>query len=253
VVTSGAGTATTAGEIPGEAQVRLTPEWAPTIASPASVDCVFETACTFTVTTPASGYPVAALTLAGALPAGMTFTDKGDGTANLSGTPSASGTFPLTVTAVNGVPSDAVQTLTVTVDGPPPPDDDVPPPDDLDPPPLQAGGPAPLPTLLGSMLKPDKDRRLSLTLACPANAPVACAGAISVTGKKFKVLAGTYEIAPSETQTLTKKASKKLLRALAHKRKIKCVATVAANASGNLTAIATTYDVTVKRGRAKRS
>ena len=41
----------------------------------------------------------------GALPDGVTFVDNGDGTATLAGTPAAGtgGTYPITITATNGV------------------------------------------------------------------------------------------------------------------------------------------------------
>ena len=41
----------------------------------------------------------------------MTFTDNGDGTATLAGTPAAGtgGTYPITITATNGVGTDATQ------------------------------------------------------------------------------------------------------------------------------------------------
>jgi putative cofactor-binding repeat protein len=74
---------------------------------------------TFAVTT--TGFPVPALVSSGALPAGVTFTDNGDGTATLGGTP-ASGTanvYPLTFTATNGVGASATQTFTLTVDSAP--------------------------------------------------------------------------------------------------------------------------------------
>ena len=46
----------------------------------------------------------------------MTFADNGDGTATLSGTPTATGGLPpLTFTAPNGVGTDATQTFTLTV------------------------------------------------------------------------------------------------------------------------------------------
>lgn len=69
----------------------------------------------FTVTT--TGSPTAAITRTGTLPPGITFTDNGDGTATIAGTPSsaASGTFPLSMTAANGVNPNAVQTLTIVV------------------------------------------------------------------------------------------------------------------------------------------
>jgi len=68
---------------------------------------------TFTITT--SGFPTPSLTKSGSLPGGVTFTDKGDGTATLAGTPTMAGSFQLTITARNGYGSDAVQTFTLTV------------------------------------------------------------------------------------------------------------------------------------------
>ena len=76
-------------------------------------------ASTFTVTT--TGFPAPSLTSSGPLPAGVTFTDNGDGTATLGGTP-ASGTanvYALTFTANNGVGTAATQTFTLTVDSAP--------------------------------------------------------------------------------------------------------------------------------------
>ncbi len=68
---------------------------------------------TFTVIT--TGFPIPSLSESGSLPGGVTFTDKGDGTATLAGTPTAAGTFTLTITAHNGYGSDATQTFTLTV------------------------------------------------------------------------------------------------------------------------------------------
>jgi LPXTG-site transpeptidase (sortase) family protein len=71
----------------------------------------------FTVTT--IGVPtVSAITMSGSLPAGVTFTDNLDGTAVLSGIPSAgaNGVYILTFTATNGVLPDAIQAFTLTVD-----------------------------------------------------------------------------------------------------------------------------------------
>ena len=65
----------------------------------------------FTVTT--SGFPVPALSESGALPGGVTFTDNGNGTATLAGTASAPGSFPITITAQNGVSSPATQNFTL--------------------------------------------------------------------------------------------------------------------------------------------
>ena len=69
------------------------------------------------------GVPLAALTVSGALPGGVTFTDNGDGTATLAGTadPGTVGTYALTLTATNGVGAPVTQafTLAVTENTPP--------------------------------------------------------------------------------------------------------------------------------------
>ncbi len=67
----------------------------------------------FTVTT--TGYPTAALTESGKLPGGVTFVDNHNGTATLSGTPTASGIYTLIISAANGVLPAASQTFTLTV------------------------------------------------------------------------------------------------------------------------------------------
>ncbi len=71
------------------------------------------TAETFTVTT--TGHPVPTIGTSSALPSGVSFADNGDGTATLSGTPTVGGTFPLTITASNGIGTDAEQSFTLTV------------------------------------------------------------------------------------------------------------------------------------------
>ena len=51
-----------------------------------------------------TGTPTAAFSESGALPIGVTFTDNGDGTATLAGTPAAGSgrDYPITITASNG-------------------------------------------------------------------------------------------------------------------------------------------------------
>lgn len=68
-----------------------------------------------------SGFPVAALSESGALPSGVTFTDNGDGTATLAGTPAAgtANIYSLAITASNGVVPNAIQVFTLTVNPPP--------------------------------------------------------------------------------------------------------------------------------------
>lgn len=93
----------------------LNVDQAPAITSANSATFAVGTAGSFTVTT--TGFPVASLTDAGALPSGVTFTSNGNGTATLSGTPAAgsAGTYTLTFTATNGVGTPATQTFTLSV------------------------------------------------------------------------------------------------------------------------------------------
>ena len=85
----------------------------PTITSAANTQFPAGQSDSFTVTT--GGYPVSELTQTGTLPAGVTFTDNGDGTATLAGTPTVAGVYPLTFGASNGVGADASQSFTLTV------------------------------------------------------------------------------------------------------------------------------------------
>ena len=93
----------------------LTVAQPPAITSAASTSFVVGTAGSLLVTT--TGFPEPSLVETGALPGGVTFVDNGNGTAALSGTPAAgtAGTYDLTITAHNGIGSDATQTLILTV------------------------------------------------------------------------------------------------------------------------------------------
>ncbi|MBN9519940.1 VCBS repeat-containing protein [bacterium] len=96
----------------------ITVNAAPTFTSANTATFTVGTAATFTVTT--TGFPTTTIMQTGTLPPGMTFTDNGDGTATLTGTPTGTGgTFPLTLTASNGIGTDATQTLTITVNAAP--------------------------------------------------------------------------------------------------------------------------------------
>ena len=86
---------------------------APAIISASTATFTFGMAGTFTVTS--TGFPVPTLSESGALPSGVLFTDNGDGTATLAGTPGAAGTFPISITAHNGFGPDATQPFTLTV------------------------------------------------------------------------------------------------------------------------------------------
>ncbi|GAA0434531.1 beta strand repeat-containing protein [Leifsonia naganoensis] len=95
----------------------LTVAESPAITSAASAAFTAGTSGSFTVTT-AGGFPAAvALTATGSLPQGLHFTDAGNGTAVLTGSPAAGsgGEYSIQVTADNGVAPATTQTLAVTV------------------------------------------------------------------------------------------------------------------------------------------
>jgi LmbE family N-acetylglucosaminyl deacetylase len=98
------------------------PGLAPSFTSADTADFTTGTADSFTVTT--SGSPTAALAKSGALPEGLSFTDNGDGTATISGTPAASAAppaesqpYPLTLSAESKA-GKATQPFTLTVSNP---------------------------------------------------------------------------------------------------------------------------------------
>ena len=64
------------------------------------------------------GYPVPTITTTSTLPAGVTLTDNGNGTATLGGTPgpAAGGMYPITFTATNGIVAPVTQMFNLTVD-----------------------------------------------------------------------------------------------------------------------------------------
>lgn len=90
-------------------------EYAPSLTSAASADFTAGEAGSFTVK--ATGHPKPAITSTGALPDGITLTDRGNGTATLAGTPApgTGGQYSLALTAANGIGDDASQTLDVTI------------------------------------------------------------------------------------------------------------------------------------------
>lgn len=93
----------------------LTVEEAPAVTSASATTFTEAAAGSFTLT--ATGFPSPTLTMGGTLPSGVTFTANGNGTATLAGTPAVgtAGPYPLTVTAHNGVASNATQQLTLVV------------------------------------------------------------------------------------------------------------------------------------------
>jgi hypothetical protein len=99
--------------IAADSSATLDEKVAPTITSAASANSIVGAPFSFTVTT--TGFPVPALTETGSLPSGLTFTDNGDGTATISGTPAATtgGSFPITINATSSSGSTA-QSFTLT-------------------------------------------------------------------------------------------------------------------------------------------
>ena len=94
----------------------LTVNQPPTISSADHATFSVGSAGSFTVTTTA-GYPAATtLSHTGTLPSGVSFTDNGDGTATLAGTPAAGtgGSYPITITATNST-GHTDQSFTLTV------------------------------------------------------------------------------------------------------------------------------------------
>jgi len=108
VFTNPAGTATSVA-------VTLLVGFGPQITSANATTFTVGAAGTFTVTV--NSTPNATISQTGALPAGVTFTDNGDNTATISGTPAVGtgGAYPITIGATNGTPPDASQLFTLTV------------------------------------------------------------------------------------------------------------------------------------------
>ena len=91
---------------------------APAITSGSATTFTVGTSGSFTVST--TGFPTGAsmvISETGALPTGVTFVNNGNGTATLSGPPAAgtSGSYPITITANNGIAPNATQNFTLNV------------------------------------------------------------------------------------------------------------------------------------------
>lgn len=113
-VTAGVG-----GPRPAVQALTLRVEEAAAITSVAATTFRVGQAGTFQVTT--RGFPAAALTLSGPLPSGVTFTDHDNGQATLAGTPAAGsgGSYPVTISAANGIGGTATQSFTLIVESGP--------------------------------------------------------------------------------------------------------------------------------------
>jgi beta-glucosidase len=89
------------------------------ITSSPSATATVGTAVSIPVTTQTTQSPtpgeIPGLSVVGALPPGLGFADNGDGTATISGTPTAPGTFGVTIRARNRTSPAVTQALTITV------------------------------------------------------------------------------------------------------------------------------------------
>jgi hypothetical protein len=94
---------------PATQSFTLTVDQAPAITSAGAATFLVGTRGRFTPT--ATGYPAPTITESGSLPGGVSFTHG-----SLSGTPTQTGSFPITFTAANGGGSPATQSFTLTVD-----------------------------------------------------------------------------------------------------------------------------------------
>ena len=87
---------------------------APAFTSANSATFAYGVSNSFTVTT--VGFPAPSIAEAGGLPPGVTLVDNHNGTATISGIPSAGGAFPLVLTATNPVTT-STQNFTLNVSG----------------------------------------------------------------------------------------------------------------------------------------
>jgi large repetitive protein len=87
----------------------------PTFTTPNSLTGVVGTAITPFLVKTTGGFPVPTMADFGSVPPGILFTDNGNGTATISGTPTVSGVFTFDVAATSG-PFVVGQAITMTVD-----------------------------------------------------------------------------------------------------------------------------------------
>jgi hypothetical protein len=99
----------------GQQSFTLTVDQAPAITSASSTAFAVGTAGLFTIAS--SGYPAPSFTESGPLPPGVTFTDNGNGTASISGTPAngAEDIYNLYIRAANGISPETSQSFALTV------------------------------------------------------------------------------------------------------------------------------------------
>ena len=173
---------------------------APVITSGTSTTFTEGTTGTFDVT--ASGYPAPTFAETGTLPTGVTFSTAGV----LSGDPTQTGSFPLSITATNSAGTSAAQSFTLTVVAAPFLITTTSLPDVA---PSTAYGPV---TLTTSGAGPGATFRWKATGLPKTLKLAATTGVLSGTGSK-KLVAGTqYNVTFSVTETVTTVNGKKKTR-----------------------------------------
>src|SRR5216684_5273610 len=90
---------------------------APTITSANNTTFTAGAPNTFAVTTSGFLAPQPTITETGTLPGGVSFTDNGNRTATIAGTPASGsgGSYPITITASNGIQPNATQNFVLTI------------------------------------------------------------------------------------------------------------------------------------------
>jgi hypothetical protein len=108
-------TVTNAANTNATATVTITVQAPPSITSNNSTTFTVAVNGNFTVQT--TGSPAPSLVETGALPTNVNFVDNGNGTATLSGAPAVGSatSYPITITAHNGIGTDATQSFTLNV------------------------------------------------------------------------------------------------------------------------------------------
>jgi len=115
-VSNGTITATVKGQAVAAQHFTLTVDNSPVFTSKSAFLAKTQVAFSYSVTT-SSGFPTPTITTPSTLPGGVSLVDNHDGTAALTGTPTATagGVYPITLTATNGIGSPVTQAFTLTV------------------------------------------------------------------------------------------------------------------------------------------
>jgi hypothetical protein len=171
---------------------------APSFTSPTFAD-TRTSGSPYSRTVTVSGTPTATITInSGAPPPGITFTDNGNNTATLSGTPTTSGNYPFTLGASNGIAPDDTQSdsISVTAAGG----------GSSSPSPSPSASPSATPTATVSPSGTPVRRALSLTVQTPT-IPAGSTGRLTATGAANEPYRLRCYSRPSTTYTTARTGS----------------------------------------------